>query len=174
MSELSFEACRQGIELTIQNALRLRDDALENSANGRPYTAALLGCYAFDEFGKALIVAKTMIHAKKAGEASVSTANLKELGFFHHGSKLSSISQLWAPIMTGLPPGHSLTANAISKLEQRVWKIRNAVAYVDIVNDEFKSPTTAISGQQCDDVVQMLSEMGEFMETHGKPYLLGL
>jgi AbiV family abortive infection protein len=167
---VSIAECRRGFDLTCENALRLESEARNALARNEYLSAALIGAYSFDEFGKALILAKCIIDAMDGGKSDISERELRQVGCFDHHRRLERVGQIFVPILTGLPPGHVVTEDFIRQWKDRIWQLRNAVAYVDLNGEQFVSPAAFPRGQ-CEQLVEVLPQFIAFMNDDVGPYL---
>lgn len=170
MSTFSIAECRKGFDLIYGNASRLNGDARSALDHNQYLSAALIGAYAFDEFGKALVLTKCMIDATVANKSEVTREELDDMGFRNHGKRLKKVSQLLIPVQTGQPPGLGFTEDAIKKWHNQAWELRNAVAYVDAKEGSFVSPDS-IARERCEQLLEELSAFKSFMDDYVKPYL---
>jgi AbiV family abortive infection protein len=170
MSNLPFRVCLQGLEVIDENARRLWSEAQHLRARGNFLSATLLGCYSFDEFGKLMIVAQSVFAAERQGKTFITKDELDKGGFNKHAKKLAFVSNILAPILTGLPPGLAITTEQIDALQEEIWELRNAAAYVDVNNGVFLSPQ-AIPRDRCDKVLNTLSTFISIMQKNVQPYL---
>ena len=171
MSDFSIAECRNGFDLICENASRLHKDARSAFDRDQHLAATLLGAYAFDEFGKALILTKCMVDAMVSNESQVTEQELNDAGvLFDHRTRLTKVSHLLIPVLTGLPPGLGITEDAINRWHEQAWELRNAVAYVDVNEGRFVSPDT-ISRERCEKLLEELPVFKSFMDDYVKPYL---
>jgi AbiV family abortive infection protein len=168
MNTFSLEECRNGIDKTVKNATRLRDDAQKNAEDGRHRAAALLGCFAFDEFGKAFIMAKLLLEAIHAGREHVTMQSLRAAGFFNHNAKLTFVFEVSTPFFTAFPPSPA-TDELVSKVKDAVFGLRNAIAYVGVDEQSFIGPEE-IDIAQCQSALNQLSALQNFVDEHVLKY----
>ena len=170
MITFSLVECRKGVEAILANARRLHDDAKRLFDEGAEHSGALLACYAFDEFGKAFVLAKEVIAAAESASTELSEESLKNAGFLKHRPRLSLVSSILMPILTGLPPGLRMTNDAVSECQESVWKLRNAVAYVDFSDARFQGPNE-VSSDECQHTLALVTKLRTFVDEHITAYL---
>lgn len=169
MSTISLDACRAGVKLVIANAQRLHEDASYNLAGKRYHSAALLACYAFDEYGKSFLVVKEALRAHRAGREEITTQDLNSAGFYLHKLKLLAVSEVLVPMITGSPPGLEATEEAIKSWISAVHGFRNLVPYVGVEEGVFQSPNE-IPEKECKEIIELLDQFRGFMNSFIQEY----
>lgn len=165
---LPLAECLSGFKLALDNAARLHRTA-QLLVGSDPHSAALLAVYAADEMGKASLIAYAGLRRDK----SETTWREFRHEFKHHPSKLRMITRL-AVLFGG---GYILPDDYIEKFVRRLagetFEHRNAVAYVDLVNDRFVTPMAAVSASECAQTVRQVGEVLERM-MHARPRVIDM
>jgi AbiV family abortive infection protein len=171
MPTYSLDHCKKGVRNAVSNANRLHSDAAANLQESRYLAAALLACYAIDEIGKAFLLAKVTLAAMKDGKQELSRSELRSEGvLFDHHVRLEMAARILFPLLTGAPPGIAFTDNLQAEWKDTIWKLRNAVAYVEADDGVFVEPTQ-IDRATCESAVDLLSRIRAIVEKDVVPYL---
>lgn len=146
----------KGFEGALDNAARLHHTA-QSIVSSDPHSAALLAVYAADEMGKASLIA----HAALRRDKSEATWEEFRDEFTQHPTKLRMINKLIVLLEGGFMLPDEYVEKIVRHFADATFKRRNAVAYVDMVNDQFVPPTAAVAGPECEQTVQRVGEVLE-------------
>ncbi len=149
MRALSSTECWTGFNAAFENAERFYKDALCLKRRRHLLSAALLAIYAFDELGKASLIARAALRVDR----SDLTWQKFHKEFRRHEPKIREAQGLLSLFQVGWLLGDPRSQEIVTDLSQRVLKLRAAVAYVELHNNKFSRPSKALN-KDCKKVIE--------------------